>query len=167
MAITVPDSLFDKYREAADFFIDNDNIGRDCTVVYPPKRTSCVNCIVKPIGANTTNVYRHGGPMPFSFGNCPLCGGNGYKEVEYTTTVRLRVYWSRQDWLRIASSLVVEDADVMIIGYMADLPKVNRAIELRLADGNNEAEYRATLTGKPMPWGFGRNRYFIAFMKGA
>jgi hypothetical protein len=166
MTITIPDGFWDKYTEACDFFIDNDHIGRACTLVYPPKREDCINC-VKPVGSISTNIYRHGGPMPFNFGGCPLCGGNGYKEVEVTDSIRLRIYWSRADWIRIASSVVAEDAEVMIIGYMSDLPNLRKAAHIILAKDNSEAEYRATVTGKPVPWGFGRNRYFVAYLKGA
>jgi len=166
MAINIPNSLWDKYDEACDFFIDNDHIGRECTVVYPPKKTACANC-VNMVGMSSNNAYRHGGPMPFSFGNCPLCGGGGYKEEETTETVRLRVYWNRADWVKVAGSIVIEDADVMIIGYMTDVIKVKRASNIILVDDNNEAEYRATIAGKPTPWGLGRNRYFVAFLKGA
>jgi hypothetical protein len=166
MAINVPDAFFDKYYEAVDFFIDNDHIGRLCTVVYQPKRTSCVNCVIKPIGSNTTNVYRHGGPMPFSFGNCPLCGGNGFKETEYTDSIRLRIYWNRKDWKVPAGNIAIQDADVMVIGYMNDMPKVKRAMEIILVSELNENEYRTSLLGTPTPWGFGRRRYFNAFLQG-
>jgi hypothetical protein len=166
MTITVPEGLWDKYYEAVDFFIDDDHIGRACTIVYPPLKEACVNCIT-PVGMSNTNVYRDGGPAPFSFGNCPLCGGSGYKETESTDTARLRIYWNRADWIRIAGSIVAPDAEVMVIGYMADLPKIKRATSLLLAKDNNEASYRAVLAGQPNPWGFGRNRYFVAYLKGA
>ena len=166
MTINIPSGLWDKYHEACEFFLDDDHIGRVCTVVYPPKRVECINC-TKPVGTNSTSVYRHGGPMPFNFGSCPLCGGNGYKEIETTDSIRLRIYWSRTDWIRIATNLVGEDADAMIIGYMSDLSKVRKASNLLLAKDNNEASYRCSVVGKPTPWGFGRNKYFQAFIQGA
>lgn len=166
MTISIPSAFWDRYYEACDFFLDDDHIGRASTVVYPPKRTACVNCI-QPVGSNTNNVYRHGGPMPFDFGSCPMCGGGGYKEEENTESIRLRIYWSRADWIRIAGSIVSDDAEVMIIGYMADVVKVRQAAHIILAKNNNEADYRASLVGQPNPWGFGRDRYFVAFMKGA
>jgi len=167
MTISIPDGMMDKYYEACDFFIDNDYIGRACTIVYPPKRVPCDNCIVKPVGTTTTNVYRTGGPAPFPFGNCPLCGGNGYSETEITDTIRMRIYWNRSEWMRIGGNIQVEDAEAMAIGYMTDLPKLQRAIEIILIKGTNYAEYRTTLAGKPTPWGFGRNRYFVAVFKAA
>lgn len=166
MTLNIPNGLWDKYNEACEFFLESDYTSRECTIVYPPKRESCVNC-VKPVGMSSTNVYRHGGPAPFNFGDCPLCGGNGYKENETTDTVRLRIYWSRQDWIRIAGSIVSPDAEAMIIGYMSDLNKIRQASHIILAEDNNEEIYRAIITGQPKPWGFGKNRYFVAFVKGA
>ncbi len=167
MTINLPHGALDKYHEACDFFINDDIIGRACSVVYPPKKEICVNCTSKPVGATSTNIYRHGGPMPFKFGNCPLCGGNGYKEIETLETIRLRIYWERADWIKVGGSINVPDAEIMVIGFMSDLPKLLRSTEVRLAKDQNEAVYRATLVGKPTPHGFGRNRYFMAFLKGA
>ena len=166
MTFTVPDGLLDKYYEIADFFINNDIIGRRCTIVYPPKREGCINCIVRPVGTSSTNVYRHGGPMPFSFGKCPMCGGNGYKETEVFDYIRLRVYWNRADWITKGRALHIEDAEAMAIGFMSDLPKLLRAIEIILVTGQ-KPEHRMVLTGKPHPHGFGRDRYFVAYLKGA
>jgi len=166
MTINIPNSIWDKYYEACDFFLDDNHIGRASTIVYPPKRVDCTNCVT-PVGSTTTNVYRHGGPMPFNFGSCPMCGGNGYKEEESTDSIRLRIYWSRADWIRIVNSIVAEDAEVMVIGYMADITTFRRASNILLADDNKEADYRATVVGKPTPWGFGRDRYFVGFLKGA
>lgn len=166
MTVVIPDSVWDKYNEACDFFLDNDHIGKSCTIVYPPKKTPCNNCIT-PVGASNTNIYRDGGPAPFNFGSCPVCGGSGYKETESIESIRLRIYWNRKDWIRIAGSIVSDDADVMIIGYMTDIIKVKRASNLILANENNEAQYRASIVGQPTPWGFGRKRYFLAFLTGA
>ena len=166
MTITLPAGLLEKYYECADFFIDNDIIGRSCQLIYPPKRTPCVNC-VKPVGTSTTSVYRHGGPAPFQIGQCPLCGSSGYKETEVTGTMRMRIYWEKSSWIKIGESTLIADADVMCIFYLSDVPKLRRAVEVLLAKDNNEGEYRVTLLGKPYPHGFGRNRYALAYFKGA
>jgi len=167
MTISIPDGMMDKYYEACDFFIDNDYIGRACSLVYPPKRIPCNNCIVKPVGASTTNVYRHGGPAPFPFGDCPLCGGNGYSEIEVTDTIRMRVYWNRSEWIRIANNINIDDAEAIGIGYMTDLPKLQRAIEILLVKDMTAEQYRTVLAGQPLPWGFGKGRYFAALFKEA
>lgn len=166
MTLSLNDGIFDKYNEACDYLLDSNFTGRSCTIVYPPKKVECENCIPKPLGADSNSVYKHGGPMPFSFGNCPMCGGKGFKEIENFDTIRLRIYWTRKEWLKIANSIAVDNADVMVIGYISDLPKIQQSIEIKLAKDQSEAEYKCNLAGKPTPWGFGKNRYFAALLKG-
>lgn len=164
MTLTVPSALFDKYYEAANWMLTDDHIGRVCTLIYPPKRTSCTNC-VRPAGSTVNSVYRHGGPAPFNFGACPLCGGNGYSEVETTATIRMRVYWNRRDWSTVISSIIFPDAEAMGIGYMTDLPNLLKAVEIKLVSQQAQTTKRYSLAGQPQPHGFGRNTYFIAFFK--
>jgi hypothetical protein len=166
MAITLPAGLLTAYNEVCDLFIDNDFIGRSCTLIYPPKRTPCVNCI-KPAGSSTTNVYKHGGPAPFTFGSCPLCGGSAFKEVEVTDTMRMRIYWEKSAWVKVGESTLIDSAEVMTIFHMEDVPKLRRAVEVLLAKDQTEAEYRVTLLGKPYPHGFGRSKFALAYFKGA
>lgn len=162
MAINVPTGVWTKYREAADWFIDT--LGKSCTLVYPPKRVACDNC-VRPAGSTSNNTYRHGGPMPFNFGNCPMCGGNGYHEEEQTGSITLRIYWDRRDWLKYANSIQIASVEAMIIGYLSDLPNLLKANELLLISNQNYAQYRVKLSGKPVPHGFFKNRYFRAFVE--
>lgn len=162
MTINIPTGFWSKYTEAADWFIDT--LGKPCTLVYPPKRVACNNCI-KPAGSSTYNTYRHGGPMPFNFGPCPLCGGGGYHEEEITGSITLRVYWSRRDWMRYVSSINIPDAEVMIIGYLTDLDELLKANEILVLSDQTYVEYRMKLSGKPFPHGFFKNRYFIGFLE--
>ena len=167
MTISLPDSMWDKYYEACDFFLTDNHLSRECTIIYPPKRTPCNNCTVKPVGASSTNVYRNGGPAPFSFGACPLCGGDGYSETEVTDTVRLRIYWNRSEWIKIGGNINIDDAEAMIIGFSSDLPKIMKATQILLVKDSTTTIHPAILLGKPTPWGFGKNRYFMVFVKAA
>lgn len=167
MTISVPPGLLDKYHEACEFFLNSNIIGRSCKLIYPPRREHCDNCVVRPVGAGSTNVYRNGGPAPFSFGSCPLCGGDGYSETEVTDTVRLRIYWNRSEWIKIASNINVDDAEAMIIGFAADLPKIMRATQILLVKDSQTTTHPVVLLGKPTPWGFGKDRYFMVLVKAA
>ena len=162
MTITVPTDLWNSYYEACDFFLDDSHIGSTCTLVYPSRKISCNNCVTNTIGATSTNSYRHGGPAPFSFGSCSLCGGSGYKEEEVTGTIRLRMYWRQRDWIKV-SEISFPDADVQVIGYLTDLPNLKKANEVRL--NNQYGDWRFQLSGETFPHGFGKNRYFVAFLK--
>lgn len=161
MAFTIPNEVFTIYREVVDELLTNINTSNSCTVYYPPLKTECSNCTTGFFGGISKNVYRHGGPAPFE-GMCPLCGGNSYLETENTDTLRLRIYWSKKDWLKIGAGDIPQ-ADVMVIGWMADLPKIERMNEIQLvSDQNVSGRYR--LSSKPRPWGFGKDKYFISFL---
>lgn len=159
----IPTGFFDKYYEACNLFLDNDNIGKNCTLYYTPKKTVCNNCTTSWFGGVSTNVYKHGGPAPFS-GKCPLCGGNGYSEVEETDTVRLRVYWQKKNWVKI-ENLQYPNADAMIIGYSSDLIKVRQAQEIKLYSDQTYMDGRFKLSCEPALHGFGKNAYFIAYIQ--
>lgn len=163
MTIDIPNSLFDKYNEACDTFLENPFFSKQVTLIYPSKKEECSNCNTSMIGDSSTNTYRHGGPMPFGFGSCPLCGGNGLRETEITDTIRLRLYFNRKDWIKVVSGINIPDAAAMIIGYMTDLPKLRKCSEIVVSIDNNQAEFRLNLIGVPIPHGFGQ-RYFLAFL---
>lgn len=159
MAINIPQSVFDKYNEACDMFLTNDNFSRVCTLYYPPLKEECATC-----QANNTNVFAHGGTAPFSFNSCSYCGGNGYKETEVTDTVRLRIYFQKKDWIKVAQ-LAIPDAEAQIIGFMSDLPKVKNANKIKLVSEENALNLFFQLASEPLPHGFGKTRYFIAYVK--
>jgi hypothetical protein len=160
--ITLPADFWIPYFEACDFFLDDRMIGKLCTLLYPPVKTECVNCTTTSFGGISTNVYKHGGPAPF-YGTCPVCGGNGFSEVESTDTIPLRIYWQKKNWIKF-NNIVAPDAEVQVIGYTSDLTKLLRANEIMLISDQTFIEQRYQLEGEPFLHGFGKGRYFIAFL---
>lgn len=150
----IPSGIFSIYYNVCDEILNNNYLSNLYTVYYPPIKQSCSNCNTGYFGGVSKNVYKHGGPAPFT-GSCPLCGGNGYRELESTDTLRLRVYWSRKDWIKI-SNIDISQAQVMIIGFKTDINKIERMNEIEL-----NGRYR--LLSKPQSHGFG-DRYFIAYL---
>ncbi len=165
MTFTIPSGVFDLYYDAVDFFINDNHIGKACTLIMPPKKTTCDNCVTNSFGGQSSNVYKHGGPAPFNFGNCPLCGGNGFKETEVKVPIRLRIYWSKKDWIRIVGNINVTDAEVMVIGFASDLTRFRQASEMLLVNEQTHLDLRFATISSPFPWGFGKNRYFVSYLK--
>lgn len=165
MAFNIPSGIFSSYYEVCDEFLNNNFIGKSCTIVYPPKREDCV-CTLNPQGYGTGNVFSHGGPAPKAFNDCVYCGGNGYRETEVTETIRLRTYFNKKDWIKVGN-LAVNDAECMVIGFMSDINKVKNAKHILLINEQTTTEFRYILAGEPAPHGFGRSRYFTAFLKRA
>lgn len=150
----IPSGIFYKYYDVCDEILNHGFLSDSYTLYYPPLKTACVNCNTSYFSGTSRNVYKHGGPAPFN-GICPMCAGNGYSEVEQTSTIRLRVYFSRKDWVKIAN-VDISNAQIMIIGFMSDVNKIERMNEI-------DINGRFRLLGKPQSHGFG-NRYFIAFL---
>jgi hypothetical protein len=162
----IPDELFNDYYTVVDELINNNFIGKDCTVYYPPTRTECPNCTVVKLASGSSNQYKTGGPVPFTVGMCPYCAGEGYQETHPTDSIRLRIYWNKRDWAKVAPQLQVPDAQAMTIGFLADMDKCLRSQYIRLVDEQGHLMiYRFTLAGEPSPHGFGKSRYFIAYWK--
>lgn len=162
----IDDGLFDDYYDAVDELITNNFIGKACSIYYPPSRDVCPNCTVVKLASGSSNQYKTGGPVPFTHGICPYCGGVGYKETESSESIRLRVYWNKRDWAKVAPQIQVPEASVMTIGFLTDLTKCLQANYIILVTEQSGLEqYRFTLAGEPFPHGFGKDRYFIAYWK--
>ena len=163
--VNIPQDVFDKYRETCDDFISS-NFGVNCKLMYPSRRVSCANCVYDAIGKKSANRYKSGGPMPFSFGNCPTCGGAGYREEEQSEIIKLRVYSRSQDFKKIAgSSINVPDGGIMVIGFLYEMPKFNRSNTVVInSDQANYQTWKFDKSGEAMIHGLVKDRYFMATM---
>ena len=162
----IPDSIATIYKTYADEFLTSDLTSYTCTLYYPPKREACTNCATTGFGGGNMNAFRHGGPAPVGIGsNCQICGGTQYRETEVTDEIRLRVYFSRKDWVRVAP-IQVPDAEIMTIGYLTDIQKIAKCsyIEVINRESGN-LRMRFELAGEPFEHGFVKDRYFMAFWK--
>jgi len=168
MTFEIPSGIKDLYKEAVDALLVSELTSEPCTVVYPPKKQTCENCLPGPMGSGG-NVYRSGGPIPFSFGLCPYCQGKGFKETESTDTVRLRVYFvtdrSKQEVFSKIANINFDKYDAQIIGHMSDLQKIKRANYILLVDQHQgQKKIKCKLIGEANPWGFGKDLYFSAYV---
>ena len=164
--VQINQRIFDKYKEFADDFI-NDNFGVNCKLIYPPKETECVNCVFDSIGRKSSNRYKHGGPQPFNFGNCPTCSGKGFREDEATENIKLRVYYEKKSWVKIAGGTFnADDSDAQVIGFIHDMPKFDMANEIELdSDLKDYKTLSYTKAGDSFPHGFKHDRYFISHLR--
>ena len=160
MTISIPTSVFDKYHEGMDCILSS--FGVNCTVYFPPLKTPCPNCYFVSIpGIEGTNIYRPDGPYPFLNKLCPLCEGTGSKLIEESKIVKMRAYFDKKSWDRIVPTIAIKDGSLMTIGKMANLIDIQRSAYITLPNQNTTAN-PYTLTGEPIPWGFGKDRYFTA-----
>lgn len=162
--ITIPSALKEKYYEVcSEVFLGDNFFSRLCTLYYPPIREQCADCNTAWLGGTSKNVFQAGSPAPFNNVDCVYCGGNGYREKEVTDNIRLRIYWNKRDWIK-TSSIVVANAEAQIIGSISDLQKIINAKEIKLVSEQGSLDTRFKLGGEPFYHGFGKDRYFVAFI---
>lgn len=163
---TIPQELIQEYHWHMDMFLDDATFRHVCTLIYPPRVEECPNCFRDPQTGKSSSVYKTGGPIPFdNFTMCPLCGGIGRQSTEVTDTIYLRIYYKPKDFINMGIPIEAKDGQVMVIGYLTDLPKLERATEIIL-DSNIERvkRIRSVRSGAALPWGFGK-RYFVQMLR--
>ena len=165
MAINIPSGVFDVYNDAILLFT------RSAKLVYPELKEDCPNCILGSLGTRnrSVSIYQAGGPYPFERGMpCPYCGGKGYKAIESTDTVTLRIYWERKSWVKTGAEINIPDGGVQTIAYLSDLDKIEKCkYMLPSYDGieNYDTNARYEKSGTSFPQGFKQNKtkYVVTF----
>jgi hypothetical protein len=163
MSFDIPQSVFDLYNEAADAMIDT-NFGVICQMVS----IDMVETIVSNPDTNnipelnSINAHRKRG-RDYDRGEVTVT------ETEVLTEVKMRCYYDRRDWVKIAgSNVVAPDGELQTIGYMTDLPIIKRSKAMISHKGIKDyQEQRYTRVGDPIPWGFKKNRYVVCYWKRA
>lgn len=168
MAFSLSSSLITKHEEICDYLLDTFAY-KNCKIVYPQKWTECPNCQLDIDTGQSTGIYKSGGPVPFTnYTICPYCGGTGRFSTNETDTIQLRVYFNQKQFIKIEKlgGVVIDNDTIQVIGYMEDVPKVERAQEL-IVDTNVEGykQYSFQPISPPIPWGFRHIRYFIQMWK--
>jgi hypothetical protein len=163
---SIPSTVFDTHEWMTDFLLDGDT-GHECTLYYPDKNTECDNCHFSSRIGRSSGIYKTGGPIPFpAHGTCPRCGGRGRLSLPQTDTIDLRIYWETRFWIDIGVKFNASNNIAMTIGYMVDLPKMEKADKVLL---NSSQQYirrwMCQRAGEAIPHGFRRNRYFIQYVE--
>lgn len=165
VAFSIPTQVYDIEEWVADDYIDGP-IGQNCMIVYPEKWTQCDNCYFDNGTQRSSNKYNGTGPQPFTQGLCPRCNGVGRFQVPSTDIVRMRVYWDAKAFIDIGVKIANPDGIAMCIGYLSDLPRVERANTIILqSDLQPEVSYECSRYGEAKPHGMRKNRYFIQYMR--
>ena len=168
MDFNIPSDIFDCYNDAVSQIFN-----RTATLIYPEKKEDCPNCILDTMGTGRRSIsqYQDGGPYPFTRGMpCPYCNGAGYKAIESTDTINLRIYWDRKNWVKTGASIAIPDASIQTISYMTDLDKIEQCKYLvPKYDGieNYQTSAKYQKAGSSFPQGFNQNstKYVVTFWK--
>lgn len=141
------------------------NLGKDCTLYYPPRAMPCTNCVPGPGNAPSVR-WRSGGPTPFPDGSlCPLCNGKNQLFEEITEPIKMLCAWSPKDWyVPAARNVQVPEGRIQTKGFMADLPKVLRAQQMVVESALTPyLKCRFRLAGEPIdPSNIVQGQFFVA-----
>ena len=148
-------------------WIDSDEIGVKVTLVYPSTIEVCDNCQMTSYGI----VYKTGGPAPFTLGDCPACGGaQCSKENEVIEDIRCRVYFgpanfAKFNFKKLGINIDQPTGDYLIISKISDIQKIKNAnYALVYSDQKNTVgQIRIELSSEPIPYGFGKDKFFFSF----
>jgi len=156
------------YDDIHTQWLESDEIGINVTLYYPPTYESCINCETNDYGV----IYKFGGPMPFTLGNCPMCGTDDcLKETEVTEVIKLRIYsvdptsFSRSTFKKIGVSIDQPQGELLTIGSVDDLVKV-KSCNYAVFYSDQEAaagSLRYKPSTEPQPHGFGKDMFFFCY----
>lgn len=147
-----------------------DFLGRNCLLYYPPIQESCNNCIYDPIGNKSSNKWLQGGPQPFDFGLCPVCGGAGTRAISQTETIKMQFNFNAAQWKKMPiPQIQIVDGLVLSKGLIEDFPKICNSIYMDAAlDLNGLVTLRYELYGKPIDvYSITQGNFFVTFWKRA
>lgn len=164
MAINIPNSIFEIYNDAVTLF------ERSAVLYFPESRQECPNCYLNTMGmgGQSMGFYRAGGPEPFDSGlPCPHCGGAGYRSIEETLEIPMRIYWDKKLFMKGGPSIDIPEGAIQTISKLIYFPQLNSCnYIIPKYDGIEEySPERFFRMGDPYPQGFKQNpiKYIVAY----
>jgi hypothetical protein len=145
-----------------------DDWSKTCKIWYPPILEDCTECL-NPVDTTYINsVGLHGGPIA---NLCPFCGGTNKRQKEVTDTIQLEVDYTnllnRQGYVIEAPAINRPIDTITVKGYLTELPKLQRSIEIQLNTGafpHVNGRYVLLADGTE-PFTIVAGRYFLASLK--
>ena len=155
MGLKLPASVFNVYNDVVKNILE-----KKCTIIYPEVREECPNCILSTLSSGMSiSIYKENGPQPFEDGMpCPYCNGSGYKAIETTEIIPMRLYWDKKKWYKV-SDINIENCSLQTISNMLYLPKLQRCKYLIPANNTIEKHIgtKYQKSTQPIPIGFEQN----------
>lgn len=155
MAISIPSTVFTKYKEFADAMIAD--FGVNCKLVYTEQVEEISEDVPRVKQRRSMNIQDRNDAAGFARGS------KKFKTVENTEDIKLRVYWNRKDWVKVGE-IDIPDGAIQTIGYLSDFTSINKAKALIVnSDIDGYREYRFIKAAEPFPWGFKQDSYMVCF----
>lgn len=160
MPISIPESVYNIYFDVIDSTI-NTIFGVTCQLVFIEQKEEISNTFNNIPSNPSINAHRKDQDQ-FSR------GGKTFKETERLEDLKIKVYWDKKSWVHPFGNIVIPDGAIQTIGFMTDLPRVERA-KCLIAHKDIKAikEMRFKRWGRSFPMGLRQTRYFGCFWEPA
>jgi len=154
--VDIPSAVFTKYAEFANAMLASSGFGTSCKLVYTEKIQTISDPVSDIKQRKLMNLQTASPNAGFKRGS------TGFKTVESTEEITLRVYWDKKDFKKFGN-IEVPDGSMMTIGAYSDLEKINRAKALLInTDKTGHSEWRFVKSSEATIHGLDSN-YFMCF----
>ena len=86
-----------------------DEISRYFTVVIVRTDSECPNCYYSSAENASSGQYKEGGPKPFKYGRCPVCGGKGKITTKLKKEILGDIVWKGRAYAMSKESFIMFD----------------------------------------------------------
>ena len=140
-----------------------------CTIVYGDTTfTDCPNCKFDVTTGKSSGIYDSStGTIPFTFGNCPFCHGEGRVPNEATESISLCPIYDYRQWYKtINSTTGSPDSMIQTMSAFSTYDDLKRAKYLIVDTAIAESTVpRFERVGEPEPCGLGASSFVITMWK--
>jgi hypothetical protein len=129
--------------------------------------TDCPNCIENVLMGRSASVYQAGGPVPFTHGDCPYCGGRGRIDTAQEESIYIMPIWSSKDWIGTASDASrAPDVDLQTMTVVSNYTKIETANFIRVdTEISGYGTNKFVRQGDSEPCGLGSSSFIITNWK--
>ena len=99
-----------------------EEMGKNCELVFISD-SPCDNCGYDEM-MGRGSIYNGTGPMPFTQGVCPRCGGTGTTHEQTVRTIKMAVNKEIKSFFGKIPNVRIPDGSIQTRGYIKDLPDV-------------------------------------------
>lgn len=159
---TISPEIIATYQNGIDSLIRQ--LGKDCTLYFPPLRVPCPNCTYDPILKKSTNIYNGTGPVTF-VGICPYCNGIGLSSQAQTKVIKALIQWTPKDMGKIGDNVDPKDI-VKIKTFAISVQDILNSTEIVVdSDQVGIVNFRCKILRGPILLGLQTSRYCAFFLQ--
>lgn len=123
------------FRQAVEAMLADNGMTVPCKIYYTGTKAECDNCVINLATGKSSGVYKTGGPLTFTNGLCPRCGGDGVVITRLDETIYCCVSFNYREWTNLGFSVQNPDGMCLTLSTLTTLPKIKNAEEIVINTG--------------------------------